>query len=195
MMARLAGTLLALVASLLVHGRAWRRPSISGMSASDPVATTTAWRAASALVEPSAAVTMTSFGPVRRPWPRASEMPAPSTHRTWLSSDQLFVKESRRASTACTSSSPVMAWAAPGTCRAARSTWAERNSAFDGIHAQYEHSPPTSSSSTNTAVKPPWTTRSATFSPATPAPNTITSYSVAPLADWFTAITVPVPAS
>src|SRR5512139_989030 len=43
------------------------------------------------------------------------------------------------------------------------------------MQAQYEHSPPTSSCSTIAAVRPPWTTRSATFSPTGPAPMTTTS--------------------
>jgi hypothetical protein len=43
------------------------------------------------------------------------------------------------------------------------------------MQAQYEHSPPTSSDSTITAVSPPRTARSATFSPVGPAPITITS--------------------
>ena len=49
--------------------------------------------------------------------------------------------------------------------------------AFDGMHAQYEHSPPTSSASTITVVIPPCTVRSAMFSPTAPAPITMTSYS------------------
>ena len=40
---------------------------------------------------------------------------------------------------------------------------------------EYEHSPPTSSDSTITAVRPPRTARSATFSPVGPAPMTTTS--------------------
>ena len=53
MMAGPAGTVLALVASLLVHGRASRRPGMaSGMSGSDPVARTTAWRAVKVVVAP-----------------------------------------------------------------------------------------------------------------------------------------------
>ena len=45
------------------------------------------------------------------------------------------------------------------------------------MQAQYEHSPPTSSASISTAVSPPRTTRSATFSPTAPAPITMTSNS------------------
>src|SRR5262245_15132745 len=43
------------------------------------------------------------------------------------------------------------------------------------MQAQYEHSPPTSSRSTMAAVRPPWTARSATFSPTGPAPMITTS--------------------
>ena len=92
MIARLAGTTLALVASRLVHGRASRSPSMSGMSESDPVATVTAWRAVSTVVFPSGSVTVTSFGAVNRPWPRTRSIPALSSHRTWPASDQLAVK-------------------------------------------------------------------------------------------------------
>ena len=66
---------------------------------------------------------------------------------------------------------------APSRSRAARRAAALRSSAFDGMHAQYEHSPPTSSASTMTVVIPPCTVRSATFSPTAPAPITMTSYS------------------
>ena len=52
---------------------------------------------------------------------------------------------------------------------------AGRSSALLGMHAQYEHSPPTSSDSTTAAVSPPRTARLATFSPVGPAPITITS--------------------
>lgn len=44
-----------LVASRLVQGRASISPSMSDRNASDPVATETAWRAVSTVVEPSSA--------------------------------------------------------------------------------------------------------------------------------------------
>ena len=66
--------------------------------------------------------------------------------------------------------------ATPRTAPASATTSAGRSSALLGMHAQYEHSPPTSSASTITAVSPPRTARSATFSPVGPAPITITSY-------------------
>src|SRR4051812_4592554 len=49
------------------------------------------------------------------------------------------------------------------------------------MHAQYEHSPPTSSRSTMAALSPPATTRSATFSPTGPAPMITTSYVASPV--------------
>ncbi len=61
--ARLLGTSFTLVACLLVHGALSCRPGVSGMIASDPVATTTAARAVSNVVVPSGDVTLTCFGP------------------------------------------------------------------------------------------------------------------------------------
>ena len=104
-------------------------------------------------------------------------MPAPESHSTWEESFQSCVIASRRRSTPATSSSPVTACFAPSTARAARTAAALRSSAFEGMHAQYEHSPPTSSASTIAVLIPPCTARSATFSPTAPAPITITSYS------------------
>lgn len=46
------------------------------------------------------------------------------------------------------------------------------------MHAQYEHSPPTSSSSTIAVDSPAARVRSATFSPTGPAPTTTTSYTM-----------------
>ncbi len=45
-----------------------------------------------------------------------------------------------------------------------------------GMHAQYEHSPPTSSRSTAATVNPAAPARSATVCPIGPVPITITSY-------------------
>ena len=61
---------------------------------------------------------------------------------------------SRRASTAGTSSDPVTASARPGTRRASASASYGRSSALDGMHAQNEHSPPTSRSSTIATLRP-----------------------------------------
>ncbi len=123
-------------ASRLVHGRASRSPAMSGTSALLPVATTTAWRAVSVVVVPATPVTSTVRSPLIRPWPRNRSIPADSSHETCPSSFQFDANESRRLSTAATSSSPVTASRAPGSCRAARRADALRSSAFVGMHAQ-----------------------------------------------------------
>ena len=56
----------------------------------------------------------------------------------------------------------------------ARAPRCRRSSVFLGTHAQYEHSPPTSSCSTSTTVSPAARARSATFSPTGPPPRTTT---------------------
>ncbi|OUE08439.1 hypothetical protein CMsap09_05790 [Clavibacter michiganensis] len=60
----------------------------------------------------------------------------PSSQLTWPSSDQELVNESRRASTAATSRSPVTASRDPATARAARRALPERSSALLGMQAQ-----------------------------------------------------------
>jgi hypothetical protein len=72
----------------------------------------------------------------------------------------------------------VTAWRAPSTRSAARIAIPALRSAFEGMHAQYEHSPPTSALSTSTTLNPPCAARSATFSAAVPAPITMRSNSV-----------------
>src|SRR5439155_8573327 len=94
----------------------------------------------------------------------------------WPESSQPLVASSRRARAARTSSSPVTAALAPGTRRAAARTSPGRISTLLGMHAQYEHSPPTSSRSTSATRRPPSPHRPAAFSPAGPAPTTTTSY-------------------
>ena len=56
-----------------------------------------------------------------------------------------------------------------------RERFVGRSRAFDGMHAQYEHSPPTSRSSTIATFSPFSASRPATTSPAGPAPSTTTS--------------------
>ena len=146
-----------------------------GSIGSEPVHTTTAWVAVSTVTAPSSAVTVTSFVPLSLPWPRTSAMPVLSSQSTWLWSFQSCVKLFLRASTAATSNSPLTACFAPPSRFAALSAMPLRIKAFDGMHAQYEQSPPTSSLSTTTAVRPPCTIRSATFSATAPPPMTITS--------------------
>jgi len=85
-------------------------------------------------------------------------MPVSFAQFTCEVSSWLLVNESRRASTAGTSSprSPTML-ATPSMCLAASRTSIGRSSALLGMHAQYEHSPPISSCSTMTAVRSlPW---------------------------------------
>jgi hypothetical protein len=181
MIARLFGATCADVASRGVHGVTESSPGIDGMSGSEPVLTTTACRAVSSVTAPSSAVTLTRFCPVILPWPRSNPMPVSRTQFTCDSSSQSCTNSLRRAKTPATSSSPVTAALAPLTRWAARSACPLRSSALDGMQAQYEHSPPTSSLSTSSAVKPPCTARSATFSATAPPPMTMTSYSVAPV--------------
>ena len=78
--------------------------------------------------------------------------------------------KSRQASAASTSTSAVAA--------ASRAPWTAspgRSSVFDGMHAQYEHSPPTSSRSTTATRRPPSASAPAQCSPGEPPPSTITS--------------------
>ena len=82
---------------------------------------------------------------------------------------------SRRASAAATSSLPVTASAAPGIRLTSASASYGRSSALDGMHAQNEHSPPTSRSSTIATFSPCSASRPAATSPAGPAPTTTTS--------------------
>ena len=71
--------------------------------------------------------------------------------------------------------SPTMLFT-PGMCRAASSTSIGRSNALLGMHAQYEHSPPSSSCSTITAVRSlPWIAYCAAISPGGPPPMTMTS--------------------
>ena len=59
--------------------------------------------------------------------------------------------------------------------RASASASYGRSSALDGMHAQNEHSPPTSRSSTIATSSPSPASRPAATSPAGPAPMTTTS--------------------
>ena len=74
--------------------------------------------------------------------------PRSSSHGSCDASSQPCTTSVRRSSAAATSSDPVTASRAPGTRRASASACAGRSSALDGMHAQNEHSPPTSRSST-----------------------------------------------
>ena len=104
------GTALAVVISRLVHGSASRSPSIGGISAPVPVATTTAFAATSAsspATHPPLAV---------EPAVLAEQLDARGSRATGAAteSSRSWITSSRRASAASTSSSPVTASAAPG---------------------------------------------------------------------------------
>src|SRR5215212_3468089 len=66
----------------------------------------------------------------------------------------------------------------PAASRAPCTASPGRNSVFDGMHAQYEHSPATSSRSTSPTRTPPSTSAPAQWSPGEPPPSTMTSYSL-----------------
>ena len=122
--------------------------------------------------------TRTRRSPASRPWPRTSSMLCDSSHAIWLLSSRALTIRSRRRSTESASSLPLTASAAPGTRAAsARTSWG-RSSAFEGMQASYEHSPPTRWLSTSATRLPPRSARRpAAISPAGPAPITTTSNS------------------
>ena len=175
-MARRGGTLDALVASRLVHGRASASPGTRGTAARLPVHTETAAVARSSIDAPLSLSTTTRRSPTRRPCPRTRSSPLLSIQETWDASSQSWTNRLRRPSTASTSNEPVTASAAPATARASASACAGRSSDLLGMQAQYEQSPPTNSASTTTTRHPPRAARWATFSPVDPPPITITSY-------------------
>jgi hypothetical protein len=97
-------------------------------------------------------------------------MPLSASQRSCPASDQLDTMKSRQASAASTSTSAV----APAS-RAACTASPGRSSVFDGVQAQYEHSPPTSSRSTTATRSPPSARAPAQCSPGEPPPRTMTS--------------------
>ena len=176
------GAFSAFVTSRLVHGCASRRPGTGGIVAVVPVASTTAWFAVSVRVSPSGVVTSTVLGPASRPCPRTDATPAPSSHASWPASScpnglpgSAPTNQSRRLNTAPASSGPVTASVTPGIARARASSSTGRSRALLGMHAQYEHSPPSSWCSTRATDRPPRCARSAAFSPGGPPPITMTS--------------------
>ena len=96
---RRGGTSRAVVALRLVQGFASRRPGMSGTSAFEPVATTTARRA----VSDSCPSTSTCNLPVMLPRPRTSATSRSSSHGRCALSSKLWITSSRRASTAAVS--------------------------------------------------------------------------------------------
>src|SRR4051795_12788698 len=81
--------------------------------------------------------------------------------------------KSRQASTASTSTSAVAA-ASRAPCTASPG----RSKVLEGMQAQYEHSPPTSSRSTTATRSPPCANAPAQCTPGEPPPITMTSKSV-----------------
>ena len=75
--------------------------------------------------------------------PRTSSTSRSASHSSWLESSRPPVTWSRCQNARSTSIVPVTASAAPGTSRAAAIASGGRSSAFDGMQAKYEHSPPT----------------------------------------------------
>src|SRR3954469_21792380 len=84
--------------------------------------------------------------------------------------------KSRHSSALSTAIRPVTACAAPGASLAPSTASPGRRRVFDGMQAQYEHSPPTSSRSAIATRMPPSASSSAHTSPAGPAPITMASY-------------------
>jgi hypothetical protein len=139
------------------------------MTGEDPVATTI-WSHAYSC-EPTA----TEPGPAIRPSPRNSAMPLSSSQPSAPVSSHEEVMKSRYASAFARSIEPVTACSAPSTSRAASTASPGRSSVFEGMQAQYEHSPPTSSRSTIATCMPPSASSPAHTCPTGPAPMTIAS--------------------
>ncbi len=109
----LAGTEFDVVASRLFQARTESRPSIGGIAALLPVATTTALVAVS-----SSSPTTTRRSPASRPSPRKTSILRSSSQGSWPESSRSWITSSRRASIAPESRSPVTACFTPGTRRA-----------------------------------------------------------------------------
>jgi hypothetical protein len=126
----LAGTRSAVVASRLFQARTPSSPSIGGISAPLPVATTTA-RSALRTASP----TCTRRSPANRPSPRNSSIPRSSSQGSWTESSRSWITSSRRARIAAGSSRESSSTGTPGSRRASASTSAGRSSAFEGMQA------------------------------------------------------------
>ncbi len=127
----LSGTSCEVVASRLFHALTESRPSIGGIAALLPVATTTTRPAIRDVAFP----TVTRRSPSSRPSPRKSSMPCSSSQGICPESSRAWITSSRRVSTAPGSSSPLTACETPGTRVASASSSPGRNSAFDGMQA------------------------------------------------------------
>ena len=97
-------------------------------------------------------------------------MPRSVSHVSALASVWFETMKSRHASAASTSTCAL-----PAASFAACAASPGRRSVFDGMQAQYEHSPPTSSRSTTATRNPPSANAPAQCSPGAPAPTTMTS--------------------
>ena len=103
-------------------------------------------------------------------------MPRSSSQGRYPESSQLETTSLRHSSDSATSSSPVTARRAPQARLAAATVSPGRSRVFEGMQAQNEHSPATSSLSTiATLFMPPSASSPAQTSPAGPAPITIAS--------------------
>src|SRR3954453_11321197 len=100
-------------------------------------------------------------------------MPWSASHFSCPLSEYDDTMKSRHASTSVTSTVAVAA-ASFAACAASPG----RSNVLDGMHAQYEHSPPTSSRSTTATRSPPCANAPAQCSPGEPPPITMTSKSV-----------------
>lgn len=151
-------------------------PSIGGSNGSEPPDRITALRASS-----SSSPTVTRRSPVSRPRPRTSAIRWLCTHGIRKASSgspvcsSTPITSSRRASTAATFGPPFRLSGAPRIRPAPARTSGGRSSAFDGMHAQCPHSPPTSRSSTSATLMPRSEGRAAASSPVGPPPTTTTS--------------------
>jgi hypothetical protein len=102
-------------------------------------------------------------------------MPSSASACALALSSKSDTMKSRHARIRGTSSSPRTACATPGVSSAAARTSPGRRSVFDGMQAQYLHSPATSSRSTIATRIPPFASSPAQVSPDEPAPMTIAS--------------------
>ncbi len=112
-------------------------------------------------------------GAARRAGPSrgTASMSRSSSQGSWALSSRSWMISSRRSSTARTSSCPARPPPRRGCAAPPRAPRAGRSSAFEGMHAQKEHSPPTLRSSTIATSRPPWASRPAATSPPGPAPE------------------------
>src|SRR5438067_1622469 len=165
--ARLAGTSVVSVAPSFVQYSIASRPRIVGITGTEPVAMTSRSYGSSC---PS---TSTAPGSRTRPRPRTNSARWPASHSIWRESSRSSTTWSRHQKTRSTSTSGI---ATPGAWRAAPTSSVARSIVFVGMHAQYEHSPPTSRLSTRVISQSASSRRRAPTkcSPVDPPPRTTT---------------------